>query len=166
MTQSPNASDNAQAMGCELAREVLHSAGRLRLGITGWSMLPTIWPGDTLVIERVGCEEVCMGDVVLFGRDRRLFVHRVIAKTGNLAEEVILTQGDGMSHPDQAVKPSELVGRVSFILRRGKCIEPKRSLQFFDGIVAALVRRFYWAARILAELHVMRQQERIVPCQN
>jgi len=155
---------NISALKCDLAGEVLRSTGRLRLGVTGWSMLPTIWPGDTLIIERVDCEDVCMGDVVLFGRVHRLLVHRVIAKPASVG--VIVTQGDGMPRPDQAMKGSELLGRVSFILRGGRRFEPRRSLHFYERIMAALVRRFYWAARILVELHVMRQQEHIVPCQN
>ncbi len=158
------ARSNLSALKCDLAGEVLRCSGRLRLGVTGWSMLPTIWPGDTLVIERAGCKDVCMGDVVLFGRDHRFFVHRVIAKSRSA--EVILTQGDGMPRPDPVVKGSELLGRVSLVLRSGRRFEPRRTLHFYERILAALVCRFYWAARILAELHVMGQQEQNVPCQN
>jgi signal peptidase I len=160
------ARDNASALKCDLASEVLHSSGRLRLGVAGWSMLPTVWPGDTLVIEKAGCDEVCAGDLVLFGRHRRLFVHRVIAKNGYVTERKILTQGDGMPRPDEALKPSELLGRVSFILRCGRRFSPAPSLSYSERILAALVRRFYWAARIFVELHVVRQQETAAPCQN
>jgi signal peptidase I len=149
---------------CDLAGEVLRCSGRLRLGVTGWSMLPTIWPGDTLVIDRAGCKDVCVGDIVLFARDHRFFVHRVISNSASAG--VILTQGDGMPRPDQAVKGSELLGRVSFILQGRRRFEPRRSLHFYERIIASLVCRFYWAARILAELHVMGQQEQVVPCQN
>jgi signal peptidase I len=149
---------------CDLAGEVLRCSGRLRLGVTGWSMLPTIWPGDSLLIERAGWKDVRRGDVVLFGRDHRFFVHRVIAKSASAG--VILTQGDGMPRPDLVVKGSELLGRVSFILRGRRRFEPRRSLHFYERIIAGLLRRFYWTARILVELHVIGQQERVVPCQN
>jgi len=36
------------ALKCELAGEVLRSSGRLRLKVSGSSMLPVIRPGDTL----------------------------------------------------------------------------------------------------------------------
>jgi len=156
---------NVNALKCELAGEVLRSSGRLWLGVGGWSMLPTIWPGDTLAIERMAAGDVDTGDVVLFSRHGRLFVHRVITPRSTVAEGFVLTQGDGMPRPDQAVKRSEVLGRVSFILRRGKRIDPRRSLQFFEYFAAALVRRFYWAARILAEVNTMRQQEQTIPCQ-
>lgn len=163
-TSRDAAGSNLSALKCDLAGEVLRCSGSLRLGVTGWSMLPTIWPGDSLLIERAGWKDVGMGDVVLFGRDHRFFVHRVIAKSASAG--VILTQGDGMRRPDQVVKSSELLGRVSFILRGGRRFEPRCSLHFYERIIAALVCRFYWPARILAELHVMGQQEQIVPCQN
>jgi hypothetical protein len=163
-TSREAARSNLSALKCDLAGEVLRCSGSLRLGVTGWSMLPTIWPGDTLVIEKAGCKDVCMGDVVLFGRDHRLFAHRVIAKSASAG--VILTQGDGMARPDPMVKGSELLGRVSFILRGGRRFKPRRSLHFYERIMAALVCRFYWAARIVAELHVMDQQEQVVHCQN
>src|SRR5437588_3896752 len=102
--------DNAGALKCDLAVEVLRWSGTLRLGVTGWSMLPTVLPGDTLIVEKTGCEEVSTGDLVLFGRRRRLFVHRVVAVAGDVRERIIITQGDGMSHPDEAVKASELLG--------------------------------------------------------
>lgn len=158
--------DNLSALKYELAAEVLRSSGRLRLGVTGWSMLPTIWPGDTLVIEPAESEEVFTGDIVLFERDERLFVHRVIAKGDDFSEGVVFTQGDGMSHPDAAVKKSELLGRVCFVLRAGRCFAPGPKLSSSERVIAALVGRFYWAARILIELHVMRQQEQIARCQN
>ena len=154
------------ALKCDLAHEVLRSSGELRLGVTGWSMLPTIWPGDTVVIQRVGSGDVHAGDVVLFARRHRLFVHRVVAKIDNVAEGVVLTQGDGMPHPDEAVTTLELLGRVSSVLRDGRSFAPTRKLSFSESILAGLIRRFYWAARILTELHTMRKQERMAQCQN
>jgi hypothetical protein len=155
------------ALKCELAAEVLRSSGALRLGVMGWSMLPTVWPGDTLVIERVGFEGVSEGDIVLFGRGRRLFAHRVVAKRGNLNHQVIHTQGDGMFRPDTPVKGADLMGKVSSILRNGKCLDPKLA-NFSERVVAALVRRFDSVARLAVRLHGMRpsRQEQIAPCQN
>jgi signal peptidase I len=158
--------ESLSALRCELAKEVLHSSGKLHLGVTGWSMLPTILPGDTLVIEAADRKDVSIGDIVLFGRKRRLFVHRVIAQSGDLTDGRLLTQGDAMLYPDEAVHSSELLGRVSLISRWGECAEPRRKLSFVGEVVAVLVRRFYWAARMIAELHFMRQQERIGPCHN
>jgi len=60
--------NEVHAIKCELASEVLLWSGKLRLRVTGWSMLPSVWPGDTLLVERIGAEEAREGDIVLFGR--------------------------------------------------------------------------------------------------
>ena len=70
MTEFQNAApDPAHLLKCELAREVLRSSGTLRLRVTGWSMLPTVMPGDTLIVDRAG-GGVSRGDIVLFARDQ------------------------------------------------------------------------------------------------
>jgi signal peptidase I len=150
------------ALKCELASEVLASSGALRLRVTGWSMLPTVMPGDTLVIERIPSDAVSEGDIVLFGRDRRFFVHRVISK-GPPQPAGIVTRGDAMPAPDPPVSQSDLLGRVSFILRNGKCIEPSRSPRFPERAVAALVRRSTLAARVVVGVHGMRQTSAVQP---
>src|SRR5215472_14820968 len=105
---------------CELAAEVLRSSGTLRLRVTGWSMLPTVWPGDTLIVDRVNCAQVAEGEIVLFGRDRRLFAHRVV-KNQSVA---MVTRGDAMPTADSPVHKNEFLGRVHSIVRNGKSIEP------------------------------------------
>jgi signal peptidase I len=139
----------AHALKCDLAGEVLRSSGKLRLRVTGWSMLPSVWPGDTLLIERVGREEVSEGDIVLFGRDRRLFAHRVVTKVDAPGNSRIITQGDGMPRPDAPLADSELLGRVTFIVRNGKLIEPRPKLGLPGRAVAGMVRRSVSAARVL-----------------
>lgn len=159
---------SAHALKCELAGEVLRSSGKVRVQVTGWSMLPTVWPGDTLVIDRANSEGIAEGDIVLFGRDRRLFAHRVVAKAATPGQAQIVTQGDGMPCSDPPMNGSELLGKVSLIVRDGKCLEPKANLSFSERAVATLVRRSSSAARILVGVHGMRQssREQVVLCHN
>jgi|SRR5580658_378850 signal peptidase I len=145
------------ALKCELADEVLRSSGRLRLRVTGWSMLPVIFPGDTLLIERANGESVGKGDIVLFHRDRRMFVHRVSAKSGSARDLQIVTQGDAMPDPDPPVSGSQLLGKVSFVVRDGRCLEPAKSPKFPVRAVAAMVRRSSSVARVVVGVHKMGQ---------
>jgi len=149
--------DDAHARKCELAAEVLRSCGRLRLQVAGWSMLPTVWPGDTLVVERANANAVSEGDIVLFGRDRRLFAHRVVTKRSQSGDSQLVTRGDAMPAKDSPVSDDELLGKVSYIVRDGKCIEPSRSLRFSERAIAALVRSSEIAARVVVGVHGMRQ---------
>ena len=159
MTLSAQLSGDAHALKCELAGEVLRTSGALRLRVTGWSMLPTVMPGDILVIEHISSATVSEGDIVLFVRDRRFFVHRVVTK-GQTCDAAILTCGDAMPAPDPPVPPSDLLGKVSFILRNGECIEPARNPRFSERAVSALVRRSTFATRVLVSVHGMRSNRR------
>ena len=152
MMASATVFDDAHAAKCELAAEVLRSSGVLRLQVAGWSMLPTVWPGDTIVIERAGSHEVSRGDIVLFGRDRRLFAHRVVAQADGSRNE-ILTRGDAMPQADSPVSGQELLGKVSCIVRQGKCIQPNRTLRLPERALAALVRNSDIAARVVVGVH-------------
>jgi|SRR5579863_3356567 len=148
--------DDAHALKCELAGEVLRSSGTLRLRVMGWSMLPAIWPGDTLVVENANHSAVSKGDIVLFGRDRRLFAHRVVARRSQPGKLQLVTRGDAMPAEDAPVSDNELLGRISFIGRNGRLIEPSRSRGFSQRAIAALVRSSEIAARVVVGVHGMR----------
>jgi hypothetical protein len=112
-------------------------------------MYPTIWPGDTLELERAEPDALSVGDIVLFNRDRRLFAHR-IWKTDTSAT---VTRGDAMPQADAAVKENELLGRVAMITRNGKCIQPGKSLSLPQQAVAGLVRSSDFGARVVVGIH-------------
>jgi signal peptidase I len=147
--------DEAHALKCDLAGEVLRSSGTLRLQVMGWSMLPTVWPGDTLVIERADSGAVGEGDIVLFGRDRRLFAHRVVTTRSHSGDSRVVTRGDAMPVADSPLAQDELLGKVSVIVRNGRCIAPSRSLRLSERAVAALVRSSEIAARVVVGVHGM-----------
>jgi hypothetical protein len=149
MTDPEQPRDLEHALKCELAAEVLRSSGRLRLQVTGWSMFPTIWPGDTLELERTERDALSTGDIVLFNRDRRLFAHR-IWKTDASAT---VTRGDAMQQADRAVGDKELLGRVASITRNGKCIQPSKNLSLPQRAVAGLVRSSDFGARVVVGIH-------------
>jgi signal peptidase I len=157
MKPSAPSFDAAHALKCELAGEVLRSSGTLRLRVMGWSMLPVVWPGDTLVIERVENGTVSEGDIILFRRDRRFFAHRVVGKSSAAGDAQLLTRGDALAQADPPVGDRDLLGKVTFIIRNGKCIEPSRTPRFSERAVSALVRSSEIAARVVVGVHGMRQ---------
>lgn len=149
MIAAEPASEPGHALKCDLASEVLRTAGRLRLGVTGWSMLPAIWPGDTLELERTGRNELSSGDIVLFRRNRRLFAHRVVTSAAN----TVTTRGDAMAQADPAVTDDQVLGRVAYIVRDGKCIEPSKSLSLSQRAVAGVARSSGLGARVIVGIH-------------
>jgi signal peptidase I len=159
--------DIAAAVKCDLAAEVLRSFGSLRFRATGWSMLPAIWPGDTLVAERVRWDQVQVGEVVLVGRDGRLCAHRVVSRAESFGSTHWTTQGDAMPAPDRPVIETELLGRVSHLLRAGNWIAVPAELSVVAKLMAIIVRRCIPAARALVCLRRMVQasEESVLPCQ-
>lgn len=153
--------DRSDALTCELAGEVLRTSGFLRLPVRGWSMLPTVWPGDTLVIEPAESGAVHEGDIVLLSRNGRLVAHRMLAKRGPQGDAKILTQGDALPHPDLLVSDRDLLGRVAFIVRNGKHIAPSRRPRFSQRAVAALIRQSETAARAVVRVRGMYQDSPI-----
>ena len=95
-----------------LATEILRSSGTLRLSAFGNSMLPTIWPGDQLTIRHRSFEQVLPGDVVLFARDGRFFIHRVLRRLELDSNPQLLTRGDAMPDADAPVSAEELLGKI------------------------------------------------------
>lgn len=165
-------SDSGSAVKCELAADVLRSFGSLRFREMGWSMLPSVWPGDTLVVSRVSREQVQVGDVVVVGRDGRLCTHRVVSVPENSGNPHWITQGDANSTPDRPVSEDELLGRVDYLIRAGRPAAVPAKLSVAEQFIAKIVRRSVAAARALVYLHRMLQnseksgpEESVLPCQ-
>lgn len=142
-----SAPDPAHLAKCELAAETLRLGGRLRLQVNGLSMVPTIWPGDMLVIERAGFSKIENGEIVLFFREQRLFAHRVINCTAG--NPYIATQGDAMPAADAPVSACELLGKVVFVGHGTKCMAPRKKLLVFQRIIATVVAHSQIAARLV-----------------
>lgn len=124
---------------CNLAAEVLQSSGTLHIRAMGTSMLPTLWPGDLVTIQSQDFEQVEPGEIVLFLREGRFFLHRAVKKSGVGKAVFLLTRGDSMPQNDPPVQPGELLGRVTGIRRGGSVIAPVRRLSWFDLMLARLL---------------------------
>ncbi|HZQ94429.1 MAG TPA: S24 family peptidase [Candidatus Sulfotelmatobacter sp.] len=144
-------SASAHAVQGELAAESLRLSGSLRMQVTGWSMLPTIWPGDTLMVTAAGPSEIASGEVGLFRREGSFFVHRVLEKSGDGGQ--ILSRGDANPAPDPPFDSGQLLGKVQFILRGGKRIKPSRRLKGAQRVLAGLLQVSENAARIAVTAH-------------
>ncbi len=151
MTKEVTACSTArEALGCELAAEVLRSAGRLRLRATGASMLPAVWPGDVLSVCRRSATQALPGDIVLFGREGRLVAHRVVERS--LCQDRIqwVTRGDSVEGNDAPVSSHELLGRVSAIERGSRRLAPHQSVT--SRFASWILCRSGLATRVLLRL--------------
>jgi signal peptidase I len=156
MSRKDASFSDGHALKCELAAEVLRSSGTLRLKVTGSSMLPTVFPGDTLIVEQADFANARAGDIVLVSRDARLFAHRLVDKIAVADRSAAVTKGDSMADPDPLVDGGKVLGRVSSILRNGETLQPRRKLRLSERAVAALVQRSEMAGRVVVGVHGFR----------
>jgi hypothetical protein len=75
-------------------------------------MLPTLFPGDILTVQAEPLPEIQAGDVVLFARQGRFFIHRNLRQVRTGSGSLLLTRGDSMPHPDAPVTTDELLGKI------------------------------------------------------
>jgi len=133
-----------------LAAEALRSGLHLHLRATGSSMLPTLWPGDRLTIESVTVGQVVPGDLVLYMREGRFFVHRLIKK---LNDNSLITRGDCLADPDAPVPAQEFLGKVVQVQRDGMKFAPSSRLVGVRLLVARLLCYFNPVQQLALRFH-------------
>jgi signal peptidase I len=182
MKTAPQYRAKAHAVKWELTCEVLRLSGCLPFQVNGWSMFPTVWPGDTVFVEPVGGGDLSVGDIVLYEDGRQLVAHRVFKKINAPMGLVIQTRGDAVGAADTPVSVSHLLGRVSHIQGGGRGIEVGGTRGIFKRAASRLFRSSRLVAWFIAGVHGLRQRSqsvfagetaaiqiqdhRAVPCQN
>lgn len=101
-------------------------------------MLPTLWPGDVVTVQSLRPEQAEPGEIVLYIRHDRFFIHRVVRKNLAQDEALLVTRGDCMSQDDPPLGRSELLGRVTEVQRAGSVFPPARTLSLFRRLLARL----------------------------
>jgi signal peptidase I len=118
----PGVGERRNGDAAEIAA-ALQRRGRISLRVQGASMLPWVRPGDIARIRKVSADAIRCGDVVLFRRENRLFVHRIIEKGGSLDAAEFRAKGDAHPTCDGVVEHQELLGRVVRLYRSGRRID-------------------------------------------
>lgn len=112
-----------QRSGCELIAEVTGSFGEVCLKVTGSSMMPVIWPDDVITVQRE-MDDLQPGQIVLYRRGETLVAHRIVC----VHEGFLITRGDSLANDDPPIGEPDVVGRVTGIVRDGRCLHPSQSL--------------------------------------
>lgn len=140
-----------------MAVEVLQSTGALQMQVTGTSMLPTLWPGDLVRIQSHQSDFIGQGDVVLFEREGRFFLHRVVQATV-AGEHSLITRGDCMVQEDLPISPSDVLGRIVEVRRGNKTIAFAQAISQPQRLFAWFLSRWDILHRVVLRLHSMRNR--------
>jgi signal peptidase I len=140
--------DNRAAVTCALVGEAVRTFGEIRLRVAGISMLPSLWPGDILLVRRCRAAELQPGQIVQYMRDGLLIAHRIAGSQGSHW----LARGDRNVYIDPPLSDAQILGRVVWIERHGRKVDPG----FTSGrrLAAWFLQRSDLLARILLRLRM------------
>ncbi len=138
---------------CSVAAQALQSWGSLRLRARGTSMLPAVWPGDVLTLRTLPFDRTMPGDLVLYMRRGRFFVHRVVRKSDRQEDAHLITRGDCMRREDAPVLAAQLLGKVTEVRRTGLPFSPGTEFSFFRRMLAWTLCRSSFLQRAALWLH-------------
>ena len=130
----------SDALGRELAAEVVRRFGRVRLLVSGTSMVPAVLHGDLISVERAGIGGISPGEIVVFAREGRLVTHRVVDRAGSPGVAYLVTCGDRTRRNDAPILPAELLGRVTSIERGHRPVPRRRWLRRPERMLCRLLR--------------------------
>lgn len=151
LTAEPNRGAPEDASHVEKVAAALRTRGRAYLSVLGSSMFPWLRPGDILWVCWTDFRQVSPGMVVLFAREGRLIVHRVIRKRATASGPALITKGDFVPRADAPVMPDELLGRVAWIQRGQRRIDlesrPKKVWGLLFARVSPSTRFWFSLAR-------------------
>jgi len=142
-----------------LAAETLRAGDSIRLRVLGSSMLPTIWPGDVLSIDKVLVDEITPGDIVVCERDDRFFVHRFRGKSESSNGIRWQTRGDSMPQDDPPFSEGQLLGRVSHILRGDHVVTPKTTRSTLDRLLSLMICHVDSVRNLALRFHTFRASQ-------
>jgi hypothetical protein len=141
-----------------LAAEALRRGVRLRLQVRGDSMLPSLWPGDTVEIADCQLENIRPGEVVLAFRADCLLLHRFVAHR----QDGFLLRGDAMLAPDAIFPSTAFWGRLVHIRSAGRAVPLPVPLRPWSRALGVLLRYCGIARRLALKIHSW-QTSRTIP---
>jgi len=91
-----------------LCSKYLNHFGYIILTMTGKSMLPSLGPGQKIVIRKCAISNIQKGDIVAykFFSNEHITIHRVIDVIGIDSYTVLQTKGDANSYKDKYIVDS------------------------------------------------------------
>ncbi|NDP21251.1 MAG: signal peptidase I [Paludibacter sp.] len=106
-----------------LAETILNGNHSLSYKMKGFSMYPTLRPGDIGLVEKFGTEEYKVGDIVVFKSNGILVGHRLIEINIENGERIYITRGDKSPRNDAPFRNEDLLGKITSFERKNRKIK-------------------------------------------
>jgi len=152
----PLAPGGAQEAKLDLVVEALRRSGKVQLRVWGMSMLPSLWPGDVVTVKAATPEDVVLGDIGLVLRNKRCFIHRIVATKLSQDGQSFITRGDAMPDDDPSTADAELLGRVVAVRRANRIFVPGRRVSSTDSAIGWIACRSDVLRSLALKFHAVR----------
>lgn len=153
---SEQANHRHEEVVATLAAEILRSFGEFQFVAWGSSMVPSIFPGDTLVVRRETSEGARNGDIMVFVRDGRFYAHRLVDKAEEGGPIRLIARGDALDKNDPPFAQNEMLGRVAVVIRGRKRIELDQHPSVSQRPLRWIVQRSRSSVKLLLRWHSLR----------
>ncbi len=157
-SMSGQANQRREDVVVNLAAEMLRSFGEFRFVAWGSSMVPSIFPRDTLIVQRETPEGARPGDIVLFVRGARFYAHRLVDKAEESGPIRLIARGDALRGNDPPFAENEMLGRVAAVVRGRKRIELDRHPAAGQQLLRWIVQHSSGALKWLLRWHSVRMR--------
>lgn len=99
----------------------------IRIKTKGYSMSPTIAPGDIVIVAPAKIHDLKIGDIVVFRTQQSMIAHRLVAVNVVDGQNICVAKGDNNRHVDAAFSADAIVGKVIRLERNNKHIVLKNN---------------------------------------
>lgn len=138
-----------EMVGSSLVADLVRKTGRARIRAAGTSMVPSIWPGEELLIQR-SSGRLTRGQVVAWQDNQRIFIHRIVEVPRD--RKPILTRGDRHSTSDPPFSQEQLIGIVTHVFRNEVPVAVSTRLSTRARILRFVSRVSDWPAFLLIRM--------------
>jgi ATP-binding cassette, subfamily B, bacterial len=103
-----------------LTEQLLNSKQDVSLRVGGYSMYPTLKPGDIITIRRTYIEDIKLGDIVVYRTEKKWIAHRIQQINSRFDKSEFITKGESCKKPDIPVPAKDIIGKVISFSRNGR----------------------------------------------
>jgi signal peptidase len=109
----------------DLSAELLSLGFGVRFRAPGTSMHPTIRHGDLITVEPVAASNLKRGDIILYRLQNGFIAHRLVnIEERNCCGLNFFLRGDASTTCDSPVKPQQVLGKVVWVERGHRTVDP------------------------------------------
>jgi signal peptidase I len=126
-------------LGKEIAESLLRDNIPLKARVGGTSMIPWLKAGDIVTLKKCPPYTIDKGDIVVFRRNEKMVIHRVVALRDTNNGRIFITKGDSCKNTDGEMLPGEFLGKAYAF---------ERNQVTFDLITKKQIRVNLFLARI------------------